>query len=552
MHIPKYNIAWIFVDGVRRYHATDDRGRIKFMDKFAKESIEFLNVVTSAPSTYMSLGSMLSGLPSYYISRNFDDFRYESGSFPNLTSDLKQVGYNVYSFLDHKDTRETMLNWLPMIPREYWLKGLTHEHWWTPKEINQVLNNVLSSSIDTPAFFFVGHDCRGNMNISDDTEWVYSIFKKYGYTEDNTIFILCSDHGYPDQSKETGRPEYYKDRNLSHDLILTDDNIMIPFFIKYPGCEKGRKIHTTVSSIDLYSTVMDLLNLKVESKSMLNSKSWLPLINNDESYIAMMEKRFHRCDSRFFFQDWKGTVIRNGKYKYINYHGAKYGGGDPEEFFDIMNDPFENNNLIFTKEQSIIENLYEFQKEFNESENNAFAYQVEYLASKLIKSKGVVIKKSNNILLIDSGNPLFLKMLIEMIKNINLRINISLLRVEHDFDYKDINIIESHYKSWNVEIIKDRNIIEKIRLLFPDIIIIPFNTSEGRDNKFLKKFINRLPANEKIYLDYNLGYYKRTLLNYYWKKFKPMWHFVKHEPLYIVNFIYSNLIKYISKKREIG
>ena len=110
-------------------------------------------------------------------------------------------------------------------------------------------------------------------------------------------------------------------------------------------------------------------------------------------------------------------------------------------------------------------------------------------------------------------------MLIEMVKRINPKINISLLRVEHDFDFKDINIIESNYKSWHVEIIKDRNIIDKIRLLCPDIIIIPFNTSEGRDNKSLKKFIKRLPAKEKIYLDYNLGYYNRTLLNSYWKKF---------------------------------
>ena len=42
-----YNIVWLFIDGVRRYHSKqeqidsgDDRSRLEFMDEFAKKSVE--------------------------------------------------------------------------------------------------------------------------------------------------------------------------------------------------------------------------------------------------------------------------------------------------------------------------------------------------------------------------------------------------------------------------------------------------------------------------------------------------------------------------------
>ena len=127
----KYNIVWLFIDGFRTYYSDDDRSRLKFMDEFAKESVEFKNVVTSAPSTFMSLSAMMSGMPSYFINRNFDDFRFDKDRIPSLTTELSRNGYHNYSFLMHPQTRETMINIFPMVPRRYWAKGLTHRNWWS-------------------------------------------------------------------------------------------------------------------------------------------------------------------------------------------------------------------------------------------------------------------------------------------------------------------------------------------------------------------------------------------------------------------------------------
>ena len=64
------------VDSVRHYSTggKDDRDKLKMMDDFSNGSIYFPLTVTSAPSSVMSLSTMLTSLPSYYIARNYDDF----------------------------------------------------------------------------------------------------------------------------------------------------------------------------------------------------------------------------------------------------------------------------------------------------------------------------------------------------------------------------------------------------------------------------------------------------------------------------------------------
>ena len=247
----KYNVVWLFIDGVRRYHSTpdqieqgDDRSRLDFMDEFALDAVELKNVMTSAPSTFMSLSAMVSGMPSYYINRNFDDFIFDNGKIPSLTNELINNNYNPYCFLMHKDTREKLLNIFPMIDRKYWPTNLSHNMYWSNDNISEAVINILKVGVKEPSFFFVDYNCREDKEISNKVKNILNVFRSHGYTSDNTITILCSDHGYPDSSKDEGRPEFYIKNNLGHDLVLTDDNVMIPMFIQYPDCPKGKKIET--------------------------------------------------------------------------------------------------------------------------------------------------------------------------------------------------------------------------------------------------------------------------------------------------------------------
>ena len=87
------NIVWIFVDSVRRYHSPDDRSRLAIMDKFASQSIEFTEVVTSAPSTVMSISAMMTGIHSFVLGTNYNDFRFNRNAFPTLSSILEEKGW---------------------------------------------------------------------------------------------------------------------------------------------------------------------------------------------------------------------------------------------------------------------------------------------------------------------------------------------------------------------------------------------------------------------------------------------------------------------------
>ena len=198
------NIVWIFVDSVRRYHSDDDRSRLKIMDKFKEKSIEFNEVVTSAPSTVMSISAMMTGCHAYLLGANYNDFRFDRNSFPTLTSILKKDNWDCKAVLMHPDIREK-LTCLDLYPRRKWPKKYTHGKWWPNSEILNFLKDVLpreyKNKEPSKNFWFIDYNCRKDPKISEKVEETLNLFYENGYSHQNTIFILCSDHGYPDKSK---------------------------------------------------------------------------------------------------------------------------------------------------------------------------------------------------------------------------------------------------------------------------------------------------------------------------------------------------------------
>lgn len=529
----KYNVLCIFVDSVRRYHSTgDDRSRLDIMDEFGKESVEFLNVVTSAPSTYMAIGAMMSGMHSYYINRNFADFMYDEVAFPSLPSILRDNGYHNYNYWMSRESRETMRNILPIIGHKYWPSGFKHRHWWSNSQINLLVDKSLSMGVENPAFFFVDYNCRRDRQTSDKVKWAIEKLKQAGYTKDNTITILCSDHGYPDPSKETGRPDFYKKHGIGHDLVLTDDNIMIPLLIQYPGCAEGKKIETTVGGIDIFPTILDVLRMDIPSG--VHGKSLIPLIDGEPEYKEMMESRFHRCDSRLSCQTGRGTAIRNNRYKYVYYHDDTRGKN--EEFFDIVNDELETNDLIDSEDENIKKQLDVFRKEFQESEKGATNFQLNYLFQKFSTEHNNEIQEAKEILITDSCSPLFIDMLVRMIRRINSQAKVNVLFVEHEPESvkEDVAAICPDASSWSE--FKAATVREIFGSTKFDVLFAPYNTSEQRDNAKFTAIVRRIKAKNKVYLDYNMGSFKKTI-TYYWKNFKATWPFMKYEPLFLLSSV---------------
>ena len=313
-----YNVIIFVVDSARYYNGggVDDRDKLQMMDKFENESIYFSTAVSSAPTSVMSCASMLTGLPAYYIARNYEDFKYDNDLFTSLPKILLEQNYEIKSNFIAREMRYKFGSIIPQIERKYWPKGLSENH--QIKELghvwsNSLLNDVLEKYLDKrnnhqPLFLLNWYNIRLDANTSNEVERGIKILKKNDLWDD-TIFFLLSDHGYMDPIRGY-TPEKLKEMGLSHDLVLFDDNIRIPFYLKYPA-SKTISIDTQISTYDIFPTVLDILDLPFPSDIGYDilGKSLLNLINKTDDKYVHNEKV--RTDGRFFAQDDRCTSIRS-------------------------------------------------------------------------------------------------------------------------------------------------------------------------------------------------------------------------------------------------
>jgi len=543
------NIIWIYADSVRRYHSTpeaieagDDRSRLNFMDEFSKESVEFINTVTSAPSTQMSISAMAASLPSFYLATNFNDYFFGNIIGSNIARLLKNNNYKIYGFLQSQRNREFNHNLFTPINNKYWPRGLSHLKYWNNNDINLTIENALKFSLDKPALFFINYNCRKDPETSNQVKWVIDKFNKSGYTKENTIIILCSDHGYPDPSKNTGNPEFYIKNKLTHDLVLTDDNIMIPLLIRYPRCPIGKKINTTVSSLDIFPTILDLLEIKY--KNIIHGMSLIPLIDGDEEYNKIMKSRFHRCDSRLLQQTGKATAIRNGTYKYIFYHD-NLRNCQNEEFYDINNDPFELNNLINDNNQIIQDNLNVFREQLLDSDKNASIFQFRHLLNTISFNHRNYLENGKCVLITDSSTSIYIDLIIKKLRDYNNTISIYLFQLKNEFNYHDnyISVIKSGFNNWyGVNEMFDINKLNEMNI---DMVIVPINNSDSPDNINLRKFVQQLKTKQKVFLDYNIVNYNKTIQGYYFKRLMIVFRYLKYQPHLLVATLFKISFKII-------
>ena len=94
------------------------------------------------------------------------------------------------------------------------------------------------------------YDCRDDPNTSDAVKDAVMALKEHGMYDESLIF-LTSDHGYPDP--RTGLDKNTM-RNMRHDMVVTDDNIQVPLFIKVPGLSAGTRT-SIASTIDFTPTM---------------------------------------------------------------------------------------------------------------------------------------------------------------------------------------------------------------------------------------------------------------------------------------------------------
>lgn len=543
----KPNIFWFIIDSVRSYRTgVDDRDRIDIMDEFAKESIEFTNCTTSAPSSLLSAGAMFTGLPAIYIARHFNDWKFKGNKIDTLATLVQNHGYQSIPLLNCREERERYQFLVPpfnkkILPKKHKMS----DYAWRNKYLTEIFEHVLENKFEKEPFCFtLWYDCRRDPNTSFHVKKAIDLIKEKGYYE-NSIIIMHSDHGYPDPSTNLNE-EFFK--NIGHDMILTDDNIKVPFFIKYPKSPKNIKIKNNVGLIDVIPTIYDILKFPYRNINKLyQGKSLLPIINK----IETENNRVVRSDTRLFADKGKVTSLRSANYKYIYFVDDNY-----EMLYDLLNDPKEQKNLIKNKSHKFNDILNDFRNKYNDSEKDIYNFHLQHLVKNFNTNLSSIIKNNNKIgfdIVLVTQAP------VDLIRILKKCISNSLPKAS----FKIICFRKPFVNDLNIKFIDDLTEKTIKELDLPRIDLVLYLT-ENSKRVFLKtKYINAIKsikAKNQFLLNFNFEtfnyfstkwFYSVVNLFFDWevKKF-----FYKQEPFYFLKdlfYFFDAIFKRLKNGRDI-
>ena len=134
---------------------------------------------------------------------------------------------------------------------------------------------------------------------------------------------------------------------------LFDELIHIPLIFSGPIAKNNFKINNLISHIDIFPTIAEILDLKIQTK--IDGTSLLPLINGH----SIDEKLVYFERDILLRKSETGVIgIRNTMYKYFR----PYNDSSKNLFlFDLINDPDEKNNISKTE----LEIVSKMEKELN-------------------------------------------------------------------------------------------------------------------------------------------------------------------------------------------
>lgn len=146
---------------------------------------------------------------------------------------------------------------------------------------------------------------------------------------ENTLVIFTSDNGF-----NCGHHGIWGKGNGNLSLNMYDSSVKVPFIISQPGIlPAGELSHRMHSQYDIFHTLLEHAGCEIPADKSLPGKSFLPeLMGKDsgEDGSVVVYDEYGPC-----------RMIRSHTHKYI--HRYPYG---PHEFYDLVNDPGEDVNLI--------------------------------------------------------------------------------------------------------------------------------------------------------------------------------------------------------------
>lgn len=505
----------------------DDRDRLDVMDRFSEDAIEFTNAFTSAPSSLLAGGALFTGLPSVYIARHFNDWKFAGNDIYSLANLVERYGYDSYPIINSREEREKFQFLLPPFKSRYLPKGVRlSDYAWRNCEITGIFEHIMKNRRSKrPICCTFWYDCRRDKNISAYVQRALEVIKEHGYYDDS-IIIMNSDHGYPDPATNLNESFF---KGLGHDMILTDDNIRTPLFIRYPGCPKGARINDVVGHIDILPTIFHILDFPDRKSDIkFQGRSMLPIIKREETG----DLRIVRSDTRLTMDVSRITSLREGTYKYVYFYDE-----DEEALYNVRDDPKEETNLIKEKDGRYLTELDGFRHLLKDYEKELYRFHQDQLMKNSNRSfeslKKRCLGNGVRIMVASKAPEELLRILTEIIRGMFNGCELDLIHAGNE-DLSRIGV----NRVYNVKDIS----IESITGLNLEVYDIAIYLTENSHRIFLRdgiiKGVKSIPARQYRLLNYNF-----ELFNYFASKWFPQYarlffnwgvkgFFYKQEPLY--------------------
>ncbi|MEE8249623.1 MAG: sulfatase-like hydrolase/transferase [Gammaproteobacteria bacterium] len=246
------------------------------------------------------------------------------------------VGTTIHSAIDQT---ETAIDWIGEQGDEPWFMWLSFILPHTPLHLppTDLLQSDYSdlsptqNTSENPIRYFHA------MIEAMDTEIGRVLDSMAPSVRENTYVIFIGDNGTTNSSVippfEPGRAKG----------TIYQGGLNVPLIVSGPGVERGAVSESLVNSTDLYSTILEMAEVKVDEVVpdgvTLDSVSIVPYLSSPESPSRRDWVYADVFSGSFLGVANANYAMRNDRYKLLRHEGR-------EEFYDLNQDPFEHDDLL--------------------------------------------------------------------------------------------------------------------------------------------------------------------------------------------------------------
>jgi len=329
------------------------------LDSLAREGVSFMNAVCQVPITLPSHASIFTGTsPLFHQIRNNEDFFLEE-DFTTLTEILKNNGYITAAFIGafvlsfqfglnqgfdvYDDDYETPEELKPHGPQRLAEDVYRSTASWIEANHNQKFFLWVHFfdphyPYTPPPPFDVKYKSRsydGEIAYTDVYVGKLVQMLKEKHIAEKTLIVVVGDHG----------EDLFQHSEPTHGIFLYDTTLKIPLLFNCPQViPEGVRIETQVRSVDIFPTVLDILQIDIPS--FCQGTSLVPVIEGKK--LKEIEKSYAETYYPLLAHGWSAQEsIRTDKWKYVL--------SPRPELYDLEKDFGETKNLVEERPEIVSE-----------------------------------------------------------------------------------------------------------------------------------------------------------------------------------------------------